>query len=243
MRSVGQIYSKCCRFDQIWSECFKIWWEAGKIYVYSVSGEGKKLTNVRVRAAVFCSQASYLFLPFTVPGKNKPNSCICKLQRLKTSPSSLFQSFSSVAAMVFIIASAPGSPLSSCTEGLNSTCFSSSKCKPTIPTHTNSWVMIIGRQCLCTHLQRVFPVSGEWRGGVSSLYSLDSKASSSNNAVLSEGHQESALCSLLQCTDAVRLLLRSSNVPARHTWAVPWARQLSLASSQTSTCCLQLKAF
>ena len=240
MRSVGT----CCRFDQIWSECFKIWWEVGKIHVCFVSGEGKKLTNVR-GSAVCCSQASYPFLqvPFTVPGKTKPNSCICKLQRLKISASSLFLSFFSVAAMIFMIASAPGSPLSACTEGLSIACSSSSKCKTTVPTHTDSWVMMIGRQCLCTQLQKVFPASGEWRGGVSSLYSLASKASSSCNAILAEGRQESALCSLLWCTDAIRLLLHYSNVPALHTLAVPWARQLSLVSSQNSTCWLQLKAF
>jgi len=55
--------------------------------------------------------------------------------------------------------------LSACTEGLHITCFSSER-KAIIPAHTNSQVTIIGRQCLCTHLQRVFLASGEWRGGV-----------------------------------------------------------------------------
>lgn len=94
-------------------------------------------------SSVCYSQASYLFLqvPFTVPGKNKPKSCIWKLHRLKISFSSLFLTFSSVATMVvFRTMSAPRSPLSACTERLHVACSFSSKCKTTIPTSTNSWV-------------------------------------------------------------------------------------------------------
>lgn len=214
MRSVGQIYSKGYIFGQICSEYFKIWWEVGRIYLCSVSGAGEKLTNDVRASAACCSQASYPFLqvPFTVPGKTKPNSCICKLPRVKISPSSLFPSFFSVAAMIFMIVSAPRSPLSACTERLNIACCPSSKRKTTIPAHANPWVGITGRRCLRTHLQRVLPASEGRRRGVSSLYAPASRASSSRNAILAEGRQDPALRSLPWCTDAIRPLLRYSNV-------------------------------
>lgn len=85
-----------------------------------------------------------------------------------------------------------------------------------------------------------------WRrkgwGVMSSLHSFGSKARSSFNAVLTEGYWESALHSLLCGTGILRLLLHYSNIPELHTWAVPQARQLSLASSQSTPCWLHLKA-
>lgn len=214
MRSVGQIYSKDYIFGQICSEYFKIWWEVGKIYLCSVSGEAEKLTNDARASAVSCSQSSYSFLqvPFTVPGKTKPNSCVRKLPRLKISPSLLFPPFFAVAAMIFMIVSAPRSPLSACTARLNIACCPSSKHKTTIPAHANPWVGITGRRCPRTHLQRVLPAAGGRRRGVSSLYAPARRASSGRNAILAEGRQRPALRSLLWCTDAIRPLLRYSNV-------------------------------
>lgn len=67
--------------------------------------------------------------------------------------------------LFFVIVTAHNS-LSACTEGLNITCSSSSNCTATILPPTNPRVMITGRQCLCSHLQRKFPDCGERMHGV-----------------------------------------------------------------------------
>lgn len=82
----------------------------------------------------------------------------------------------------------------------------------------------------------LLPLEKEWVGScvVRSLYSFGRKARSSFNAVLTDGHQESALCSLLCGTGVLRPLLHYSNIPELHTWAVPRATQLNLAHSQST---------
>lgn len=95
MRSVGWIYRKCCRLDQIW--CFKIWRrEVAKIYVCSVSGEGEKLANVNGSAVAAFEHLTLLCRCFSLFQEN-PNltalSANCRDWERSSFPHSPCQSY------------------------------------------------------------------------------------------------------------------------------------------------------